>query len=155
MNYKNILPLDYANTWVNNLKKWMPVGEVPFEDPKLFDKLTNYGWDNSYVVVFLSEQVATDMAQKYAICYAEVLVVGLDICIEEVGILGATNDTKAEWGLNPTPLAVRIEDYSIMNQYQYLERFYVGVIEKISLLKSKCLELRTKQWYDNMTITAF
>tara|TARA_R100000278_G_C5385404_1_gene134095 strand:+ start:90 stop:557 length:468 start_codon:yes stop_codon:yes gene_type:complete len=155
MKYKNILPLDYSNTWMEKDKEWVPIGEVPFYDPSLFKKFTDYGWDNSYVVVFLSEQIATDMKEKYAICYADFLIVGKNVCIEDIGILGSTDLNNAEWGLNSNELALKIENYSLLNQYQYLERFYLGVVDKMSILKKKILELRTREWYDNMTITAF
>ena len=151
---KNYLPPNYPDTWLSREQEWWTLGESLYLSPNAYEAFVNFNWDENIGVVFLMPNNG-GRKEKYAICFLDLLRYKENLNIERVIVLGYTDDDKVAFTPKPTPLAKKIDNYPEVFQFQYLERFYVGIIKKMSELKPLLFLVASDEWLYNKQIIAF
>jgi len=150
----NLLPKDYRGAWSNDKKIWLSNEELKLNNPKLYDIFIEMKYEEDIAIVFLSKKLA-DSTSNYAIVYCDVIASKLNFNIIELSVLGYTNSKVPDFGLNVNSLAKQIIDYQKLTQYQYLEKYFIGECETMSLLKRKIKKILKFSWTNDSTIEAF
>lgn len=150
----NLLPKDYRGVWSNNKKIWLSNEELKLNNPKLYEIFIEMKYQEDIAIVFLSKKL-TDGISNYAIVYCDVIASKLNFNIIELSVLGYTDSKVADFGLNVNSLAKQITDYQKLTQYQYLEKYFIGECETMSLLKRKIKKILKFSWTNDSTIEAF
>ena len=149
-----MLPKDYRGAWSNDKKIWLSNEELKLNNPKLYDIFIEMKYEEDIAIVFLSKKLA-DSTSNYAIVYCDVIASKLNFNIIELSVLGYTNSKVPDFGLNVNSLAKQINDYQKLTQYQYLEKYFIGECETMSLLKRKIKKILKFSWTNDSTIEAF
>jgi len=150
----NILPVQYPNVWLEEDREWFTLGELPYHAPSVYYAFIDFKWDENIGVVFLKPN-KDSKSNPFSICLVEFLTSDDNIYIESIQRLGYAKDSVVDFSKNPSPTAKQIDSYSTLQQFQYLEKFYVGVIDKISDLKPFLFEIADDEWLNNKKIIAF
>ena len=150
----NLLPIQYPNVWLEEDREWFTLGELPYQAPAVYYAFIDFKWDENIGVVFLKPN-KDSKTNPFSICLVEFLTYDKNIYIESIQTLGYAEDSVVDFSNNPSPTAKKIDSFTILQQFQYLEKFYVGVISKISDLKPLLFEIADDEWLYNKTIKAF
>ena len=150
----NYLPVEYPNVWLEKDREWLNLGELPYYSPSVYYAFINFEWDDNMGVVFLKPN-KDSKDKRFSIFLLEFLTHEKNLMIESIKLLGYAEDSVVDFGKNPSPVAKQIDSYTIIQQFQYLEKFYVGVISKISDLKPLLFEIEADEWLNNKEIIAF
>ncbi len=148
------LPKDYPNTWDNLQIRWIEEDELRLDSNHIFRTFENFQHNNDYLIIFLSKKFSPN-PNEYAILSWDVMEHLSNIMLDDLAILGQTKNSEADFGLNMNKLGRQIISYSKVDQYQYLERYYLGIIESAKELKTKILKVTGGYWESDPLIEVF
>lgn len=148
------LPKDYPNSWDNLQMKWVDDSELKLESYHIYRTFENFQHNNDYLIIFLSKKFSPNL-NEYAIVAWDVMEHLSSIMLDDLNILGQTKTKDADFGLNMNKLGRQIINYSKVDKYQYLERYYLGVVESAKELKSKILRITGGYWDSDPSIEVF
>ena len=150
----NLLPTDYANFWISGHTNWITYDNLKEVDSTIYLLFANMSVDVDSAIIFISKNLS-NLSSTYAIVFCEVLAYKENYSIESISILGYTNESDAEFGLNLSPLAQQIENYQKITPYQFGEKYYIGNCETMSNLKNKLEKVLNFTWRTDKEIIAF
>ena len=148
------LPNDYPNSWDNLQLKWVNEDELKLDSYHIYRTFENFQHNNDYLIIFLSKKFSSN-SNEYAIMSWEVMEHLSNVMLDNLTLLGQTKTKVADFGLNMNKLGRQIINYTQVDKYQYLERYYLGVVESAKELKSKILRVAGGYWESDPSIEVF
>ena len=134
----NLIPDDYsAPIFYNATSDWESFNYYQDVELENYAKHVAYQYDKEYVFVFLTPFFNETTDKKWTIMALEVGVIGLDVFLDNMVIIGHTNYLPDFKGKNPA--AKTIKNDNITKRSQWNNRFFLQVQPKISSIKKYIL----------------